>query len=250
MTDVRLARARDGRARAVVMLVALAIGVSACSDSTAPANAEHELEFDFSRGYQGWVANFADYPVGMEAEWGLLHTHAALPEPLDRSRKALLLTGNNHSDDLFMYLTRELGNLAPGRSYAIRYRVTLATNAPKGCVGVGGAPGESVVLKVGAVSLAPTRSVDALQHYRTNFDHGQQTVGGSHALPIGDLANSNTNCLQARYELKQYDSGSTPLTVAADGTGRIWLILGIDSGFEGLMAVYVVSVRAEVLPVS
>src|SRR5215203_1429434 len=195
---------------------AMIAALVACGDSTGTGDNNYDIEFDFSNDYQGWVAGFADYPVGKETEWAIGASLAPLPAPLDASRKGILLTGMNHSDDLFMYVTRGITALTPNKTYALRFRVTLATNAPKNCVGVGGAPGESVVLKVGGTSTEPARVVDAAEYYR---------------------ANSNTNCLTPRYELKQYDSGTMSLTVNADASGRVWLVVGIDSGFEGTTSV-------------
>jgi hypothetical protein len=244
----RGAQRSPARHAAATLATFALITLAACSDSVGIGDNNVELEYDFSTGYQGWVAGFSDYPVGKEAEWGINSSLAALPLPLDITRRGILLTGVNHSDDLFMYMTRGLADLAPNGRYAVRFRVTMATNAPKNCAGIGGAPGESVVLKVGATPAAPQRTVDAGQHYRTNFDHGSQLSGGRDASPVGDLATSNTNCLVPRYELKEFDSGSTPLTFTADGSGRLWLIVGVDSGFEGTTAAYITSVRVEIQP--
>jgi len=240
----RLTRRNATRAFAVLLVAAFA----ACSDSAGLVDGEIQLEFDFSKGIQGWVAGFADYPVGKETEWAIGSSLAPLPAPLDASRSAILLTGVNHSDDLFMYLTRGLTGLAPNASYSARFHVTLATNAPKACAGIGGAPGESVVLKVGATATEPGRIVDAGQYYRATFDYGSQLAGGRNAASVGDLATSNTNCSVPRYELKEFDSGSMPLTFRTDGSGRLWLIVGIDSGFEGTTAAYVTAVRVELVP--
>ena len=217
-----------------------------CSDSVGASDDSYAVIFDFSSDYQGWVAGFVDYPVGKEAEWGIGSSLAPLPAPLDPARKGILLTGANHSDDLFMYITREGPTLAPNASYVVRYRVTVATNAPRNCAGIGGAPGESVVLKVGATPEEPARIVDAAQYYRANFDHGSQLAGGRDALPVGNIANSNTNCAVPRYELKQFDSA--PLTIATSASGRLWLVVGVDSGFEGTTAVYISAVRVAIGP--
>ena len=244
-----LRRALSSAARVPALVIAACFALSACSDDTAlsPDN-NIELQYDFSTGFQGWDAAFADYPVGKETEYGLNASLATLPSPLETTRRAILLTGANYSDDLFMYVTRGVEDLVPNGRYALRFRVALATNAPRNCTGIGGAPGEAVVLKVGATALAPQRIVDNAQYYRTNFDHGVQSNAGRDALPVGNLANSNVNCLTPRYELKEFDSGATPLAYTADSAGRLWLIVGIDSGFEGTTAAYIASVRVEIDP--
>jgi hypothetical protein len=220
--------------------------LAGCSDSVGASDDSYAVIFDFSNDYQGWVPAFVDYPVGKEAEWAIGSSLAPLPAPLDPARKGILLTGANHSDDLFMYITREGPTLAPNASYVVRYRATVATNAPKNCAGIEGAPGESVVLKVGATPAEPARIIDADQYYRANFDHGAQLAGGRDALPVGNIATSNTNCAVPRYELKQFDSA--PLTVATSASGRLWLVVGVDSGFEGTTAVYITSVRVAIRP--
>ena len=40
------------------------------------------------------------------------------------------------------------------------------------------------------------------------------------------------------YRVKTLDNDERPLTVETDGEGRFWLIVGTDSGFEGLTTLY------------
>src|SRR6188474_943652 len=94
------------RATTRMLGIATIMALVACGDSTGVADDNYDIEFDFSSDYQGWVAGFADYPVGKEMEWAIGSSLAPLPAPLDASRKGILLSGVNHSDDLFMYMTR------------------------------------------------------------------------------------------------------------------------------------------------
>jgi len=244
----RFALRRSSRLAASVLVALTTTTLVACGDSVGVSDDSFDIAFDFSNDYQGWVAGFADYPVGKETEWAIGSSLAALPAPLDASRKGILLTGENHSDDLFMYITREGARLAPNAQYTVRFRVTVATNAPKNCAGIGGAPGESVVLKVGATAVEPQRIIDGAQYYRATFDHGSQLTGGRDATPVGNLATSNTNCNVPRYELKEFDSSASPLVLATTASGRVWFIVGVDSGFEGTTSVYITSVRVAIQP--
>ena len=73
-----------------VLAIAVSFALAACSDHTAlspDAVANIELQYDFSTGFQGWDAAFADYPVGKEAEWGLNASLATLPAPLETTRR-------------------------------------------------------------------------------------------------------------------------------------------------------------------
>ena len=233
---------------ATILALAASSTLAACGDDTGLTDNSYDIDFDFTNGIQGWVAGFADYPVGKETEWGLSSSLAALPVPLDVTRKAILLTGTNYSDDLFMYITQGVTGLVPNAEYSVRFRVTLATNAPKNCAGIGGAPGESVVLKVGGTSAQPARIVDSQQYYRASFDHGNQLADGREAATVGNLATSNTNCSVPRYELKEFDSGSAGIIINSDASGRLWLVVGVDSGFEGTTTVYITRVSVELSP--
>jgi len=119
-----------------------------------------ELSFGFEAGPEDWRGAFADYPSGREQDFRLTFEHRALPGELAPQGKALYLAGDNRSDDLFMFLTREVTGLRPQASYAVTFELVLASNAGSGCAGIGGAPGESVYLKAGASSTEPRAIAD------------------------------------------------------------------------------------------
>ncbi|NEK66091.1 MAG: hypothetical protein G3W67_27385, partial [Xanthomonas perforans] len=62
-------------------------------------------ESNFSAGTDGWKADFSDYST-VNGDMQLRSDWARLPQPLDSTRRSILLSGMNRSDDLFMYLTR------------------------------------------------------------------------------------------------------------------------------------------------
>jgi hypothetical protein len=215
--------------------MAIALGVPAlagCDDTSGPDDDAIVLTWDFAAAAHGWTAGFADYPVGAEDAYELESGHSALPAPLDQSRKGLLLSGNNHSDDLLMYVTRRVDGLEPGTTYRVRFEVEIATSAPRGCVGVGGSAGESVYVKAGAADVEPERTSDDQQHWRLSVDIGNQGADGVNGITIGDVANTGTDCASPVYQLKQLASAPKVLEVQTDDQGSLWLIVGIDSGFE------------------
>src|SRR4051812_21096299 len=92
-------RRRHWRCAAVAVLATLlSTTLGACRDAAGIGDDSYDIAFDFSSDYQGWIAGFTDYPVGKEAEWAIGSSLAALPAPLDGSRKGILLSGENHSD--------------------------------------------------------------------------------------------------------------------------------------------------------
>lgn len=204
------------------------------------------LDFDFSDGSQGWVAEFADYPAGAESSYELSSGYRQLPAPLN-SRSGLLISGQNHSDDLFMYLKRRVSGFEANADYQVSFVVEFATDVPSGCGGIGGSPGESVFVKTGASNVEPITVLDQLGYLRMNIDKGNQANGGVNAIVIGNVANS-TLCEQdiRRYEIKQLRSSGSVL-VTTDETGSAWLLVGTDSGFEGGTTLYYTRIVAEFL---
>jgi hypothetical protein len=202
------------------------------------------LDFDFSDGAQGWAAEFADYPPGDAAFYELASGYRRLPAPLN-TRSGLFISGNNHSDDLFMYLKRQVTGFEANTNYQVSFIVEFATDVPTGCGGVGGSPGESVFVKAGASTVEPTSHLDQLGWLRMNIDKGNQSQGGVNALVIGNVANS-TLCEQniRRYEIKQLRSPRA-LLVTTDGAGSAWLFVGTDSGFEAVTSLYYTRITAE-----
>jgi hypothetical protein len=231
-----------------VLVVAIAGGTAACgSDSTGPDVAQRTFEFDFATGADGWLAGFADYVVGRDEDMGLEARHASLPDEVDRTGGGLFIGGTNISDDLFMFWKRRVTGLQPNTRYRVSFEVEFATDAPSGCVGIGGAPGESVHVKAGVSTQEPSREVEQVggtDTWRMTIDKGNQATGGPDAGVIGHVGNTNTDCTNPLWELKTV-SGNDVVEVRTDASGAAWLIVGTDSGFEGRTELYYTYVRAE-----
>jgi hypothetical protein len=201
------------------------------------------VSFDFSQSEEGWIAGFADLPVNAEDSsfYELKYDYTNLPANLDM-QKAIMLSGNNHSDDLFMFIKRKVTGLNPNTSYTLVFDVELASNAPKGSVGAGGSPGESVYLKAGASEIEPVKSVQGDQ-YVLNIDKGNQSESGSNATVLGDIATPLTVAEYTLITRNNASPSSQPLIAQSNSTGEIWLMIGTDSGFEGITTVYYTKVK-------
>ncbi len=116
----------------------------------------------------------------------------------------------------------------------------LASDVPPGMSGVGGSPGESVYVKVGATTIEPLVEEDPTDGWlRINIDKGNQAQEGEDMINIGDMANPNlTPASAGSYELMEQTSSGREFEVTADEDGVLWFIVGTDSGFEGLTALY------------
>lgn len=197
------------------------------------------LHINFNDGASGWQAGFADYPAGQETFYELSSGLETLPTTLGTNRKGFKLSGNNHSDDLYMFVTKKVEGLQANTAYDFRFKLTFGTNAQKNCMGVGGAPGESVWIKVGAGKTEPKAINDGAGNLLMNIDKGQQATGGTDAIVIGNFANDR-ECGDAdtSYMKKVLTSTTGDFSSMTDAQGNIWLLLSTDSGFEAVTSIY------------
>lgn len=223
------------------MLFALVPLFLILSFSMLEATKEEHFNFDFSSNNEGWQGEFSDYPVGEETKFQLAWGWTSLPTPLTLFSpyltQGLFLSGNNLSDDLFMFVKRQIKGLQPHTKYKLFFEVTIENNVPPGQVGIGGAPGENVYFKVGASTIEPNKIIVG-DFYQLDVDKGEQSQGGKNAIVVGDLANPLVNPEDPIFEPKQF-ANTTPLIVQTDFKGRLWLFVGTDSGFEGPTLYYI-----------
>lgn len=200
------------------------------------------LDFSFSNYPEGWNADFSDYPVGQESFYELDWGWESLPSGTSSAyTKGLYVSGNNHSDDLFMFFKHPISGLVPNTLYSINFEATLASNIPEGMFGIGGSPGESVFVKIGASSQEPQK-IAIRNYYFLNVDKGNQSQGGANARVVGHLANPHVDPLNPQYLAQTYES-THPLQVQTDGQGHLWIFIGTDSGFEGTTKFYLLNLK-------
>ena len=214
-------------------------------DST-PALEPARFAFSLELNSEGWVVGFADLPADYDPSiYELDSGHRALPEGIHGA--GIYVQGHNRSDDLFMYLKRRVDGLVPMASYEVAVTVELATNVAAGLVGIGGSPGESVFVKAGASTIEPATVIDGTGHSRMNIDKGNQSRGGTQMVVIGDVAHPDV--VNNEFRIKTLDNSGSPVIVEADSAGSAWLIVGTDSGFEGLTRLYYDRIAYTLTPV-
>lgn len=226
--------------------VLLAMAAVACSDPAGPDAEVVELSWQLGEYGAYWVTGFADHLVEKEMDWQFATYLRFLPAPLDETRRGLYFTARNHADDLFFYVARRIDDLAPGVRYDAEVEVEFASNAPLDCAGVGGSPGEAQWLKAGLVPFEPIVRADG-DHYRLNADIGEQASDGQHAVALGHIG-VPTDCLDPVFFMKELHTTTKQPSVVADRDGSAWLIVGVDSGYEGLIEFYFTSLAVTLTP--
>jgi len=200
---------------------------------------EKAFNFDFSTETHGWIGGFADYPLGQEGFYELLFDFRPLLPDLNPNRNGLFIVGNNHSDDLFMFVKRRVTGLAPDQTYHVDFDVEIGSQAGSGCFGAGGSP--ALVFKAGASTIEPVSQVDladASGFLRMNIDKGDQGISGRDAEVLGDTG-VDVDCANPVFKAKRLQSSIDDLfDVTTDSSGAAWLIVGTDSGFEGITSLF------------
>ena len=211
--------------------------------------------FDFRNGVLGWQGGFADYPPGTDKDgfYELRSEIRPLPPELNVNGTGFFIQGNNHSDDLFMFLKRRLDatdGIVAGQSYQITFTITFASNVSGQCI-----PGDAIYLKAGGSPAEPlalfTSDQGALSNLRMNIDKSDQGQSGIAASVSGNIGNSQPcNPGQvAPYVSLQRTYQHTSL-VNANARGELWLLIGTDSGCECLTALYYQRIDVALVPVA
>ncbi len=215
--------------------------LSGCDGGTSQHSPAKQISIDFNAASTDWLGGYSDYSTFTEPN-DIVVEARPLPEPF--TGYGLYTAGTNLSDDLFIYIKKKFSGFVPNAKYSLTFSVTFLSSAPSGCAGAG----DGVTMKGGASTIEPV-TVLVNGEYQMNIDKGVQANSGRDALVLGDIANTNTDCSSLQYESKTLTS-VTAITATADNDGSLWVIFGIDSGFEFASNVYYQSAAVTAAPVN
>ncbi|MFI4963407.1 MAG: hypothetical protein ACHP6H_06090 [Legionellales bacterium] len=226
-----------------VICIIVLVSFSANAVAVDPQWDIKTYKFTFE-GSDAFVVSYADYPKGEEAFYALdSELGAILPAEINTQARGLKISGNNHSDDLFMYAYKKLTGLKPNTEYQVSFSLEFASDGPINSSGVGGSPGDSVYVKIGAIGHSPSRYVDSTGMYRVRLDKGNQASDGADLILIGTYGVDTKDPI---YRLKTlpYQPDSSMLAklahyrVRSTAQGEAWVVFGTDSGYESTTTVY------------
>ncbi|WP_158299181.1 copper amine oxidase N-terminal domain-containing protein [Paenibacillus antri] len=203
------------------------------------------LAFDFSKDAEGWKTGVADLPVDYKDQDFQINAKAASVKLSDGSEKpGMMLSGMNRSDDLFMFMSKKLGSaegVKPNTEYEVNLRFDVATSEAESSMGIGGSPATSVYVKAGVVDREPSviedRTDSETPYYRLNLDKGNQSTDGKEVALLGDLAKPDAE--KDGFQLKRFEKS---FKVKSNDKGELYVLLGTDSGYEGLTTIYFANV--------
>jgi hypothetical protein len=222
-----------------VLAIAVSLQLAACGGGAI----EETAEFDFTRGSAGWTGGSSDYSVATEPVDVAVELRSASSP---HRGMALYMAGTNRSDDLFVYAKRRVSGLAPYTRYRVGFSIRFLTNVGSQCAGAGGPPGEAVTVKMGASRQEPL-TLQQGSDFVLNVDKGNQAASGSEAAALGHLAAAGLGCSRASFVEKSLHRPDA-LSVRTGGRGSAWLMIGLDSGFEGFSQAYIRSATFDFTP--
>jgi hypothetical protein len=91
--------------------------------------------------------------------------------------------------------------------------------------------------------------LDTDDHFRMNVDIGNQAVGGPAGSVAGDIGTSSADCRFESPFMSIERMHQHPFVVTASESGDLWLLVGTDSGFEGITRLYYQSISVTLTPV-
>lgn len=232
-----------------LFLVLAGIVPLACENGESPSPSVIELTYGFESNEEEWTGGFCDLPEDGLEIYDLDISYAPLPEETRVSENSIRIQGHNRSDDLFMFLKKYLTGLEPLTAYRITFEIELASQYPKNSAGIGGSPGGAVFLKAGATTQEPITEVlevSGRPYLQMNIDKGNQSQDGTDMYNIGTIGIEGE---EFEYELITRSNDDRPLQVSTDSDGDLWLIVGTDSGFEGLTVLFYNKIRIRLAPI-
>ncbi len=219
----------------LLVIIIVSVSISCTSGLESLPGGRLSLQYEFTAN-EGWLVNFAEYDKDQETEMQLSYEYTTLPSYIGPDISALMIQGNNQSDDLFMYAQNLVDGLLPNTEYEVTLELEFATNAPENSVGIGGSPGSSVFIKAGVMPFDPQTNL-VNNYYEVNFDKGEQSESGTDVITYGTFGNSNS-AEDTTYVLKKFNNKDNPIIMRSRNVGNIYIIIGTDSGFEGLTKIY------------
>lgn len=211
------------------------------------------LTFDFSKDDGGWKTGFADLPVAYQDQDYQINAKVATVN-LNNGNEihGMMLSGMNRSDDLFMFMHKKLdgaAGLKPNTDYEVKLRFDMATGEGESSLGIGGGSASSVFVKAGVVDREPTAIEDKTDskapYYRLNLDKGNQSTDGKEVALLGDIAKPDAE--KSGFELKSFER---TFHVKSNAAGELYVIIGTDSGYEGLTTLYFTNIDLTLVPKS
>ena len=223
-------------------ILILFIGCSDISDKDAMQNADLISTFDFESANQQWLGGISDYPADYKdsSEYVVRSTNTQYASNSILPGTGLSISADNPHGELFYFFKRKIHGLNANKKYKLDFEFLLLSQLTNGA-----SPGnsEDIFLKIGAVNFEPKLTKVKLnekdEFVTLNVDKGETNKDrGSDLANVGSIKKFTS----ATPEVVSGNTFDIPIDVTADGSGEIWLIIGVDSGIKNHLTFSMVAV--------
>jgi len=209
----------------IVVPFALMLGCSPDMES-----ADFISTFDFATVDQQWIGGISDYPSDYEDSSEYVVRSAQLAYSSVYDGIELSISAENPYGEIFYFFKREIEGLKPNKNYKLDFEFLVSSQLASGAT-IGDS--EDIYLKIGAVNYEPqlkkVQLDDEEEYVMLNVDKGSSNSDtGSDLTNVGSIRDFTGDEAEAI-------SGHTfdiPIQVRTDGNGKIWLVIGVDSGIK------------------
>ena len=196
----------------------------ACGCGALRANAL-TFKTTFASGYDGWVADFANYKEGDSSRRVLKHSIVPVRD-LFPTLTVLQMTGytteQSRADsvaDLFPFIRKRFTGLVPNTDYRITFRLGLAT-------AYGQFETSTLWIKAGATAIEPRKIMGDDKFVRINISKGPARGPGADMDTLGSIAYHGTG--HTNPEPRSFDNAKHPFHFKSDESGAVWITVGAE----------------------
>lgn|GEM_PF-3166589 len=212
-------------------------GSSTCSIKNENSSS-NTLAFDLSTDLD-WSGSFADYSDS-ECSSDNCDKVSEYRDIPNSDKKGYFLQSDNHSDDMFMFIHKKIDNLKPHTTYKTELSVSFLSQYCNSMAGIGGSPATSNYIQMGVAPYEINISENTLQSHKLNIDKGNQASDGESTIQIGHIGIDCENGENTDEKLypKTLTNSDKEFSFTTNENGEAWVLVGNDSGFEGLTKLY------------
>jgi hypothetical protein len=233
----------------VLILVSIVLFGCSLGDPDAPSGGYLVERSFFDEGDEGWVAEFADYPKGLEDSMRLEFKPSQLfvSESIGNI-SALKQSGHATNSDLFMFVKQQISGLQPNSRYTVNIVVELNSQLKEEYAGDLDNAAYGSFLKVGAFKTEPVTTLEQdednaeVSIVKTDFDKGEDDKGGLDMTMIGRLEYTS---LEASPILLNGSNIDFPIYTATDADGKLWIAVGVDTNIPVYQEISYTFINAE-----
>jgi hypothetical protein len=197
------------------------------NDSTLPIKF---FESTFQQDTEDWTGDFALYKTGQQDTIAFSIGQGKIPESTDSTTRGLSVAGTNTGDSLFLFIKKKITGLDPALTYKVAYEINMVTSYPDTV----GSAGRLMYIKAGASAEEPAKVLKG-NYYNVSIKKGSLAKSGTEMFYLGTAGNTLDS---VAYKSIVRTNANLAVEVRPNAAGEIWLCVGTETIYKGLIKLY------------